>query len=190
MPSPAIADTERPKRVAAYSPEKPEDVTSTSPPMLRDAPAPPELLTPCTARAAASVASASSVRRAVSISIASKRSRSRGAFTSKAGSASCSYGSSGATRAMATARSANLLGSLPALAETLAIRRPTNTRREKSSLSDDSVPSTLPSRTETLTERARITTASAWSAPARFAAATSCAARSTSLSDELSEIIT
>src|SRR5690606_20366964 len=62
--------------------------------------------------------------------------------------------------------------------ETLATRLPTNTRSERSSLSDASVASTLPSRTETDMERERVTTASAASAPARRAASTRCATRS------------
>jgi hypothetical protein len=78
--------------------------------------------------------------------------------------------SSGDTFAIATARSASVSAS-PAitLAETLAtfpIRR--KTRSEKSSLSEASVPSTLPSRTDTLLERDRTTTASAASAPEAF----------------------
>ena len=50
-----------------------------------------------------------------------------------------------------------------------------------SSLSDASVPSTLPSRTETPAERPRTATASAASAPAFLAASTRAATRSTSL---------
>ena len=75
-------------------------------------------------------------------------------------------GSSGETFAIATARSASPSGSDAAVAETLATRLPTKTRSEISSLSDDSVLSTLPSRTETPVERPRTATASAASAPA------------------------
>src|SRR5690606_9124236 len=79
----------------------------------------------------------------------------------------------------ATARSARLSASEFIAADTLATLPPTNTRSDMSSLSADSVPSTLPRRTETLLDRERITTASAASAPARFAASTSWATRST-----------
>ncbi|MNT23319.1 hypothetical protein D3C72_1587360 [compost metagenome] len=88
---------------------------------------------------------------------------------------------------MATARSASVFRSKPGLAETLATRRPTKTRREKSSLSEDSVLSTLPSRTPTDCERERTTTASASSAPAARARSTSSLARSRSLEESISE---
>ena len=79
---------------------------------------------------------------------------------------------------MATARSASASGSAAAAADTLATLRPTNTRSDMSSLSDASVPSTLPLRTLTARERERTQTASAASAPARLAASTRPAARS------------
>src|SRR5690606_2432129 len=99
---------------------------------------------------------------------------------SLSGSASPWNGSSGDTRAIATARSASIFGSDEAVAPTLATRLPTNTRSEMSSLSEASVDSTLPRRTETPAERPIMATASAASAPALRAASTRRATRSVS----------
>ncbi len=96
-------------------------------------------------------------------------------------------GSSGDTLAIATARSARAERSKPGLADTLATRLPMKTRREKSSLSDDSVPSTLPRRTLTDCDRERTTTASAASAPAFFARSISWLARERSVEESISE---
>ena len=82
---------------------------------------------------------------------------------------------------MATARSANSAGFDEAGAETLATRRPMKTRNEISSLSDASVLSTLPRRTDTPVDLPRTATASAASAPAFLAASTRAATLSTSL---------
>ena len=62
--------------------------------------------------------------------------------------------------------------------DTLADRRPTNTRRPSSSLSDRPTSSRAPSRTETSVEASAANTASAASAPAALARATRSAARS------------
>ena len=72
------------------------------------------------------------------------------------GSASPANGSSGATRAIATARSASASTPSPlmSLVETTACRLPTRTRRPRSSLSERSDSSTAPSRTSTERDRA------------------------------------
>src|SRR6478735_3030759 len=88
---------------------------------------------------------------------------------------------------MATARSASAFRSKPGLADTLATRLPTKTLSEKSSLSDDSVSSTLPRRTLTDCERERTTTASAASAPAWRARSISWLARERSVEESISE---
>ena len=56
MPSPAIASIDRLWPELRYAPLKPWLVTSTSPPMPAEAEAPPDLLTPLTARPASSAA--------------------------------------------------------------------------------------------------------------------------------------
>ena len=113
---------------------------------------------------------------------ASSRSRSGKSRASSAGSARPTYASSGATRAIATARSASLAipSPLTSLVETTAWRLPTNTRRPTSSPSERSDSSTRPSRTSTPCDTPRTATASAASAPARRAASTSACARSPS----------
>ena len=58
VPSPAIAVIEMPWLERRYAPQKPVLVTSTMPPMPADAEAPPDLVTPFTARPAASAARA------------------------------------------------------------------------------------------------------------------------------------
>src|ERR1700754_624773 len=88
---------------------------------------------------------------------------------------------------MATARSASACRSKPGLAETLATRLPTNTLSEKSSLSEDSVPSTLPRRTLTDCARERTTTASAASAPAFRARSINWLARESRVAESISE---
>ena len=95
-------------------------------------------------------------------------------------SASPAYLSSGAARAIATARSAS--AALPSLAvslvDTTAWRLPTSTRRPRSSPSARSLSSTAPSRTSIDSDIERTATASAASAPAARAALTSRSARS------------
>ena len=71
----AIAEAERLKREVRYEPVKPWDVASTSPPSDQPAEAPPELVTPSTARAASSVLSAISVISAAEGIVASSTSR-------------------------------------------------------------------------------------------------------------------
>ena len=87
--------------------------------------------------------------------------------------------SSGATRAIATARSASAAKPSPAmsLVETTACFLPMRTRRPRSSPSALSDSSTAPSRTSTDTDTPRTATASAASAPAKRAAFTRRSAR-------------
>ena len=105
----------------------------------------------------------------------SSRSRSGNSRASSAGSARPTYLSSGATRAIATARSASFAMPSPetSLVETTAWRCPTSTRNPTSSPSERSDSSTRPSRTSTPCDTPRTATASAASAPARLAASTS-----------------
>src|SRR5262245_6462117 len=90
---------------------------------------------------------------------------------------------------MATARSAKSAGFDEAVAETLATRLPTKTRNEMSSLSDASVLSTLPRRTETPVDLPRTATASAASAPAFLAASTKAVTLSASLASSKASVI-
>ena len=98
-----------------------------------------------------------------------------GSCASSAGSARPAKRSSGAARAMATARSASAAKPSPlrSLVETTACLLPTRTRSPRSSPSERCDSSTAPSRTSTDSDTPRTATASAWSAPARLAAATS-----------------
>src|SRR5205823_13933173 len=163
-------------------PWKPLEVTSTIPPIPLEADAPPDLVTPLTASAAASASQARRSSSDVDGMLGSSKSRSGKSRASSDGSASPTYLSSGATRAMATARSASLATPSPltSLVETTAWRCPTSTRSPTSSPSERSDSSTRPSRTSTPCEMPRTATASAASAPARLAASTSRCARSES----------
>ena len=145
------------------------------PPIPVEADAPPDLVTPLTASAAASASQARRSSSAVDGILGSSRSRSGKSRASNDGSARPTYLSSGATRAMATARSASLATPSPltSLVETTAWRCPTSTRSPTSSPSERSDSSTRPSRTSTPCETPRTATASAASAPARLAASTS-----------------
>ncbi len=87
VPSPAMADADRLKREVRYEPTKPPEVASTRPPSDHPALAPPDLVTPSTARAASSTASAVSVISAADGIEASSRSRSGNAVASRSGSA-------------------------------------------------------------------------------------------------------
>jgi len=88
--------------------------------------------------------------------------------------------SSGARRAMATARSTSRARASADRSEpdTTAWDRPTNTRRPRSRLSSFSTSSSRPSRTETDREVRSAPTASAASAPALRAAATTSSSSS------------
>ena len=145
------------------------------PPMPLEADAPPDLVTPLTARPAASASQARRSSSDVEGTSRSSRSRSANSRASREGSARPTYLSSGATRAIATARSASFPMPSPeiSLVETTAWRCPTNTRNPTSSPSERSDSSTRPSRTSTPCETPRTATASAASAPARLAASTS-----------------
>src|SRR5882757_8367362 len=144
------------------------------PPIPVEADAPPDLVTPLTASAAASASQARRSSSAVDGTLESSRSRSGKSRASSAGSARPTYLSSGATRAIATARSARraMPSPLTSLVETTAWRRPTSTRKPTSSPSERSDSSTRPSRTSTPCDTPRTAIASAWSAPARLAAST------------------
>ena len=180
VPAPAIAAIDTECREPSVAPRKPWLVTSTMPPMPADAEAPPDLLTPRTPSAASSAWRARRSRRSTLGMSGSSRSRSGNSRASSAGSASPANLSSGATRAMAMARSASASTPSPlmSLVEIDAWRRPTRTRKPTSSLSERCDSSTAPSRTSTDSETERTATASAWSAPARCAAATRREARS------------
>ena len=138
------------------------------PPMPAEAEAPPDLATPLTASPAASAARAMVSSWATVGRFGSIRSRSGKSCVSCAVSASPAYLSSGAARAIATARAAS--AALPSLAvslvDTTAWRFPTSTRRPRSSPSELSDSSTAPSRTSIDSDIARTATASAASAPA------------------------
>src|SRR5882762_8336650 len=172
VPSPTMAVIEMPWLERKYEPWKPVEVTSTMPPIPVEADAPPDLVTPLTASAAASASQARRSSSDVDGTLGSSRSRSGKSRASNDGSARPTYLSSGATRAMATARSASFATPSPltSLVETTAWRRPTSTRSPTSSPSERSDSSTRPSRTSTPCELLR--TASAASAPARLAAST------------------
>src|SRR6266581_2567097 len=144
------------------------------PPIPVEAEAPPDLVTPLTASAAASASQARRSSSDVDGTLGSSRSRSGKSRASNDGSARPTYLSSGATRAMATARSASFATPSPltSLVETTAWRCPTSTRNPTSSPSERSDSSTRPSRTSTPCETPRTATASAESAPARLAAST------------------
>src|SRR5882724_6767057 len=174
VPSPEIAVIEMPWLDRKYAPWKPVEVTSTMPPMPLEADAPPDLLTPLTPSAAASASQARRSSSDVEGTLRSSRSRSGKSRAKSDGSARPTYLSSGATRAIATARSASLATPSPemSLVETTAWRCPTSTRNPTSSPSERSDSSTRPSRTSTLCETPRTATASAASAPARLAAST------------------
>ena len=150
------------------------------PPMPAEAEAPPDLATPLTAIAAASAARAFCSSRSTDGSSGSIKSRSGKSCASWLSSARPANLSSGAARAMATARSASarLPSAAISLVETTAWRRPTSTRRPRSSLSARSLSSTAPSRTSIDSDIERTATASAASAPALSAALTSRSARS------------
>src|SRR2546421_3656501 len=179
VPSPTMAVIEMPWLERKYEPWKPVEVTSTMPPIPAEADAPPDLVTPLTASAAASASQARRSSSDVEGILRSSISRSGKSRASSAGSARPTYLSSGATRAIATARSASFATPSPlmSLVETTAWRRPTSTRNPTSSPSERSDSSTRPSRTSTPCETPRIATESAASAPARLAASTRRCAR-------------
>src|SRR5258708_26482987 len=174
VPSPEIAVIEMPWLERKYEPWKPVEVTSTMPPIPLEADAPPDLLTPLTARPAASASQARRSSSDVDGTLRSSRSRSGKSRANSDGSARPTYLSSGATRAIATARSASLATPSPvmSLVETTVWRLPSSTRNPTSSPSERSDSSTRPSRTSTPCDTPRTATASAASAPARFAAST------------------
>ena len=89
------------------APWNPVLVTSTMPPMPAEAEAPPDLATPATPSAAASACCARCSSTSTDGMSGSSRSRSGNAWASSAGSARPANLSSGAARAMATARSAS-----------------------------------------------------------------------------------
>ena len=106
------------------------------PPMPAEAEAPPDLVTPLTASPACFGRARHRFElRDASAGRGSIRSRSGKSCASSASSASPAYLSSGATRAIATARSASAALPSPAmsLVETTAWRLPTSTRRPRSS---------------------------------------------------------
>ena len=179
VPSPTMAVIEMPWLERKYEPWNPVEVTSTIPPIPADADAPPDLVTPLTASAAASASQARRSSSDVDGVSGSSKSRFGNSRTSNDGSARPTYLSSGATRAMATARSASLAmpSPLTSFVEITAWRCPTSTRSPMSSPSERSDSSTRPSRTSTLWEIPRSATASAASAPAPLAASTSRCAR-------------
>src|SRR5437660_8821521 len=144
------------------------------PPMPLEAEAPPDFDTPFTASPAASASTARRSSSEVEGTVRSSRSRSANSRASSEGSARPTYLSSGATRAIATARSASFPMPSPeiSLVETTAWRCPTSTRSPTSSPSERSDSSTRPSRTSTPCETLRTATASAASAPALLAAST------------------
>ena len=113
------------------APWKPWLVTSTRPPMPAEAAAPPDLLTPETAMAAASASRARRSSTPTSGMSGSSKSSAGGFFANSAGSARPAKRSSGAARAMATARSASAAkpSLLRSLVETTACFLPTRTRR-------------------------------------------------------------
>ena len=159
------------------------------PPVDMDAEAPPERVTPATSVMAFSRRWAEAVSSAASGRSLSSRSRSASERPRRAGSARPANGSSGATRAIATPRSASAFGSSVRLAEITAERRPTKTRRPRSADSARSVSSTLPSRTETDSAVPCTTTASASSAPAARAAATRRSATSVSAERSVASVM-
>ena len=151
------------------------------PPMPAEAEAPPDLVTPLTARPALSARRATlfELRRPTARS-GSSRSRSGMSRASCAGSARPANGSSGATRAMATARSAScgdvasdVVGGHHRLAATRR-RRAGRHRRLRSAR----IPRPRRRAPRPTSDTERTATASAASAPARRAAATSRSARS------------
>ena len=148
--------------------------------MPADAEAPPDLLTPGTASAAASASRARASSTPTEGMSGSSRSSAGNFLASSAGSARPAKRSSGATRAMATARSASASNPEPtrSLVDTTACLRPTRTRSPRSSPSERCDSSTAPSRTSTDSDMPRTAMASAASAPARFAAPTRRSARS------------
>src|ERR1700682_1118979 len=152
VPSPTMAVIEMLWLERKYEPWKPVEVTSTMPPIPLEADAPPDLLTPLTARPAASASQARRSSSDVDGTLRSSKSRSGKSRAKSDGSARPTYLSSGATRAIATARSANFATA--------------------SSPSERSDSSTRPSRTSTPCDTPRTATASAASAPARLAAST------------------
>src|SRR6202171_6110697 len=174
VPSPTMAVIEMPWLERKYEPWKPGEVTSTMPPIPVEADDPPDLVTPLTASAAASASQARRSSSDVEGILESSRSRSGKSRARSDGSARPTYLSSGATRAIATARSASLATPSPrmSLVETTAWRLPTSTRNPTSSPSERSDSSTRPSRTSTPCDTPRTATPSAASAPARFAAST------------------
>jgi hypothetical protein len=148
---------------------------------LAPAPAPSLLVTPGTARAASSAASA----RALSISGASFAPSSRSSSggwpcISRSCGARPAHLSSGASRAIAIARSTSASSDslLRSEVDTLAERCPTKTRSPSSSLSERSTSSSAPIRTDTDSERSAANTASEASAPAARARSTMSRARS------------
>ncbi len=182
VPLPAIADIEIECREPIVAPWNPWLVTSTMPPMPADADAPPDLETPATPRPAASAACARFSSTSTPGMSGSSRSRSGKLVASNAGSARPANLSSGAARAMATARSASVSTPSPliSLVDTAACFLPTRTRKPTSSPSERCDSSTAPSRTSTDSDTERTATASASLAPARRAAATRRLARSVS----------
>src|ERR1700682_3330966 len=174
VPSPTMAVIEMPWLERKYEPWKPGEVTSTMPPIPVEADAPPDLVTPLTARAAASASQARRSSSEVAGTLGSSRSRSGKSRANSDGSARPTYLSSGATRAIATARSASLATPSPlmSLVETTAWRLPTSTRNPTSSPSERSDSSTRPSRTSTPCDTPRTATASAAAAPAVLAPST------------------
>ena len=137
-------------RARDRQPRKPLLVASTMPPMPAEADAPSDLLTPLTARPAASAALARSSRTVTAGRSGSSRSRSGKLLASSSASARPANASSGATFAMATRAlrefvdiGGDVVGRHHRLAPADKTRSPT------SSLSERSDTSTAPSRTST-----------------------------------------
>ena len=147
---------------------------------LQPASAPSLFVTPFTASAASSAIAARAIRSSALGSQGSFRSSGAASRGGSKLSGRPPKGSSGTTFAIATARSASAakpFGSA-SVEETIAWRLPTKTRRPRSKPSDRSSCSILPSRRETESEASCTSSASAASAPARFAAATRSERRS------------
>ena len=156
--------------VRAYCPAKPLDETRAISVRPQPAPAPSLLVMPFTAIAASSASAARASRASAVGSVGSSKSSARVGIAT----ASCrpTKGSSGTTRAMATARSASAAkpfgsGSVEA---TIAWRLPMNTRKPRSRLSERSSFSIAPRRRSTESEVEATSNASAASAPAARAA--------------------
>ena len=153
----------------------------------QDASAPSLLVMPLTASAVSSAAAARAISCSAVGSVASNRSSGPASRGGSKASGRPPKGSSGTIRAIATARSASMAkprGS-GSVEETIAWRLPTKTRRPRSKPSARSSCSIRPRRRETDSEAFCTSSASAASAPARFAAATRSERRSRSFMDAL-----